>query len=941
MATGLCLWSLLLSAVAALGVGTLGIWLYQRRSYRKHSDRLRFLSVLIDTIPNPVYCKDTRGCYVDCNNAFASQMFGLPKEAVLGQTLRQLAARVHIPPEWLDLYQSQDEELLKKPGVQNFEAHAKYADGSVRQVLFSKATFCDRRGALSGFVGVIVDLSEHKQALQALQQSEEQLRRSQAHLQAIFDNAGMAVAISDASGRWSEVNQRAAQIFGCSFEEFINAGEEAQPPSGRKHPYQAVFDRLLSGEAAQHSLEKRYLCADGSVMWGHIMFTPVRDRDKRASEVIGLIWDITEQKLAQEALRESEERFRAIFENMSNGIGVIGCHGKYLQVNDQFAQMMGYSRQELLTLSPLDLTPSQDLLATKKQLEELLNGRQDSYHLEKRFQRKDGSIFWADVSATVMRGSQGGVQAYIGIIRDITERRRAQKELQLAKFSIERGADAAFWIGPDGRFLFINEAAWRRLGYAREELLSLTVHDIDPNFPKEVWGDHWQDLKARGSATFESLHRRKDGSVFPVEITANYLEFEGKEYNFAYAHDISKRKQSEEEKLRLESQLRESQKMEAVGQLAGGIAHDFNNVLSIILGNIALLKHILPKEFSATTPILGELSQIEHAAQRAATLTRQLLTFSRRQVAKPVILNLNQVVGDTEKMLRRIITENISLQLKLAGTLANVHADPGQLEQVIINLSLNARDAMPSGGILTLETANSILDHLYAARHAEIQPGNYVMLAISDTGCGMSEETQSHLFEPFFTTKPVGQGTGLGLATVYGIVRQSSGYIVAYSELNKGTTFKIFLPVASGSASTPASRVQDEESLHGHGIILLCEDDDGVRRLAAQILTQAGYTVLSAADGRQALKIAAQHKAVIDLLVTDVIMPDMNGRQLSAQLSASRPGLKTLYVSGYAADIIAHHGVLDPGVHFLEKPFSWHSLLKCVHLALTAVREDK
>lgn len=512
--------------------------------------------------------------------------------------------------------------------------------------------------------------------------------------------------------------------------------------------------------------------------------------------------------------------------------------------------------------------------------------------------------------------------------------RSTEASLRLTQFSIDHSSDPVYWIDSQGHLLYVNQSACRSLGYSRQELLTRTVHDLDPNYDQRAWGPHWQQLKQAGSLTFESLHRRKDGSVYPVEITANYLEYDGQEYNFAFAHDITKRKHAEQEKLRLEGQLRESQKMEAVGQLAGGIAHDFNNVLSIILGNIALLKHTLPPEFSSTTPILGELGQMEHAAQRAASLTRQLLTFSRKQVAKPLNLNLNQVVADIEKMLRRIITENISLRLELAPELANIHADPGQMEQVIINLSLNARDAMPKGGQLTLKTANLELSEAFVSRRAEIQPGKYVLLAISDTGTGMSPETQAHLFEPFFTTKPVGQGTGLGLATVYGIVKQSRGHITVYSELGRGTTFKIFFPTAAGLAAAAMPGTTIEDSLRGRERIVLCEDDEGVRHLATRILTKAGYTVLSAPGGKTALKLVTEHPGKIDLLVTDVIMPEMNGKEVAQALTQHFPGLKVLYISGYAANIIADHGVLDEGVHFLEKPFNWDSLLRAVRQAL-------
>jgi nitrogen-specific signal transduction histidine kinase/CheY-like chemotaxis protein len=375
--------------------------------------------------------------------------------------------------------------------------------------------------------------------------------------------------------------------------------------------------------------------------------------------------------------------------------------------------------------------------------------------------------------------------------------------------------------------------------------------------------------------------------------------------------DITPRRQ-------LEEQLRQSQKMEAVGRLAGGIAHDFNNVLTAILG----YSQMLLTDLSEGDPRREDVREIEQAANRAATLTRQLLAFSRRQVLQPQVLDLNALVENLDKFLRRLIGEDIDLRVHASPDLWLVSADSGQVEQVIMNLAVNSRDAMPTGGKLTIETGNVVLDAAYAQRHIAVTPGEYVMLAVSDTGTGMDEETQARIFEPFFTTKASGKGTGLGLSTVYGIVKQSGGNIWVYSEVGRGTTIKIYLPRESVSVLPPRQVRPETTDLQGTETILLVEDEDPVRALAAKILRGLGYQVMEAKLGREAITIADAHDAGIDLLLTDVVMPGYSGADLARKLAESRPALKVLFMSGYTDEAIIHHGVLDANIAYLQKPFT-------------------
>ena len=466
-------------------------------------------------------------------------------------------------------------------------------------------------------------------------------------------------------------------------------------------------------------------------------------------------------------------------------------------------------------------------------------------------------------------------------------------------------------------FLAVNEVAMRHYGYSREEFLGMTLEDL--RLPEDV------PRLRRQAATSEEgpveagewRHRKRDGSIIDVEITRHTLTFAGRPAALAMALDVTKRNY-------LESQLLQAQKMEAVGRLAGGIAHDFNNLLTVIFASSDLtLKHL-----NADDPHRPDVEEIQKAADRAAALTRQLLAFSRQQLLAPQVLDLNALVANLERMLQRVIGEDVELRTALAPALGAVRADPGQLERVIMNLVVNARDAMPQGGKLTIETADAELDRPYAQEHLPVQPGRYVMLAVSDTGIGMDPAIKAHIFEPFFTTKEKGKGTGLGLATVYGIVKQSGGYIWVYSEPGRGTTFKIYLPRVEADAEPLAPRSEPPASLRGSETVLLVEDEEAVRNLTRKALEAYGYAVLAAADGQEALRLASEYDGAIHLLLTDVVMPNMSGRELAGHLASVREETKVLYVSGYTDNTIVHHGVLEPGIAFLQKPFTPEALVR-------------
>jgi two-component system cell cycle sensor histidine kinase/response regulator CckA len=529
---------------------------------------------------------------------------------------------------------------------------------------------------------------------------------------------------------------------------------------------------------------------------------------------------------------------------------------------------------------------------------------------------------WCLVDAVpVFDPATGLLVEAVASITDITQRRRAETELRNTSDTlsalIQASPLAIFAFDPAGKLTSWNAAAERMFGWKAPEVLGHTLPGIAPDQLREFREHHLAVLAGKSFIDLEVRWQRRDGALLMLSLALAPLYGGLSEVRgvIALAADLTERK-------KLESQLRQSQKMEAVGQLAGGVAHDFNNLLTAIMGYTSLLLKVVPPQ----DPKHEDLLEIDRAAGRATELTQQLLAFSRRQMLKPTLLDLNAVLSDTMRLLGRLLGEHIELAILPDTALGMVRADRGQIEQVIINLAVNARDAMQGGGRLVLETRNVTLDRTYASQHPGATEGEFVMLAVTDTGTGMDAATQARIFEPFFTTKERGKGTGLGLSTVYGIIKQSGGTIYVYSEPEMGTTFKIYLPRVMAGGPTKMPALVKPANVRGTETVLVVEDEEGVRSLTCRVLQTYGYTVLEAENGGEALLIAEQHSSPIHLLLTDVVLPRMSGRKLAERLVRTQPDLRILYMSGYTDGSIVNHGILDPGTAFLQKPFTPEAL---------------
>ena len=653
-------------------------------------------------------------------------------------------------------------------------------------------------------------------------------------------------------------------------------------------------------------------------------------RRSAAGESLGFTMisnDLTESERAARELGQSELKYRRLFESAKDGILILeASSGRIVEINPFVLQLLGYAAEECIGKQLWDIGFFKDVEVSKRLFEELKSTGYVRYE-DMPLKTKDGRAVQVEFVSNVY--AAGGNTVIQCNIRDITQRKRAEEGLRQMSSIIEGLDECIIGDSLNGVIQSWNPAAERLFGYSAKEIIGTHVSILCPAHLVEDQSNLRALVRSgRKVQRRETVRVGKDGKPFDVTLSLSQIKnAEGELTGYsAVIWGIAKSKQ-------LEAQLRQSQKMEGIGRLAGGIAHDFNNLLTGIMG----YSEFLLGEIPPTDPKRNDVKEIIRAGQRAAALTRQLLAFSRQQVLVLRVLDINAVVGELNKMLRRIIGEHIDLTFLPGGDIGLVKSDPGQIEQIVMNLCVNAKDAMPKCGKLLIETSNVELGEEYVGTHPHIKTGLYVMMAISDTGCGMNAEVLSHLFEPFFTTKERGKGTGLGLSTVYGIVQQSGGSIDVSSSPGNGTTFKIYLPRANGAILPAKERAPAPGSYRGNEVILLVEDDEMVRKFASRVLNESGYSILPAKTPNEAIRICERHKDAIHLMLTDVVMPEMLGYELVQRLASIKPEMKVIFMSGYTEQSIIQRALLQ-GASFIQKPMAPEAIVRQIRKVLDAPR---
>jgi two-component system cell cycle sensor histidine kinase/response regulator CckA len=869
----------------------------------------------------------------------------------------------------------EDRELVRREVAKTIETKEPFdfyyrivrPDGEERIIQSTGNLVSDESGLPVRLFGTAQDVTDRTRIEQDLRQSEERYRD-------LVENAHDLIYEHDLNGNYTASNKAGERMTGYTLEESLqlNLAETIAPEYFAKG--QEMLRRKLAGESVT-AYDLVIIGKDGRHVPVEVN-TRLVFRDGVAVGVQGIARDITERKRIEEvqARRSAHALFRAhvsaAFATSDTPLSVTlnscvtaivehlgaACARVWnLNREEQMLELQASAGIDIHTVAAHGRVPVGSLMIGKIAAEcrpHITNDVQnDSRVSDKDWAVREGLVAFAGYPLRVENRLLGvmalfsreelpedtldALASVADLISQGIERRRAEEELREREERYRLLFDSnpqPMWVYDleTLAFLAVNEAAVHHYGYSRKDFLSMTIKDIRP--PEDIPA-LCRSLAGATGATDPATtwtHVKKDGTRIVVEVTSHLLVFDDRRAELILAHDITERLRLEGALLVSEEQLRQSQKLEAIGQLAGGVAHDFNNLLTVIGGYSSILLGKLPQG----SPHRGGIEEIKKASDRASSLTRQLLAFSRKQILQPKVLDLNVVVTDIEKMVRRLIGEDIDLLTISSPGLGKVKADPGQIEQVLLNLIVNARDAMPTGGKVTIETRNAVHSEEYAQRHATV-PGHFVMLAVSDTGIGMNSDVQPRIFDPFFTTKDSGKGTGLGLATVYGIVKQSGGNIWVYSEVGRGSTFKVYLPrvdeVIAHENSGPLRLMPK-----GTETVLVVEDEDQVRIILTEILTGQGYNVLSASDGEQALLISQNPDHDIKLLITDVVMPLMSGRELSERVSAVFPNLPILFMSGYTDDAIVRHGLLDEKLNFIQKPFDSTSVARKVREVLDA-----
>jgi hypothetical protein len=757
-------------------------------------------------------------------------------------------------------------------------------------------------------------MTQPTSAKQAVQASEERLCT-------LVECSSEGVVLVDHQGKVSYAGSSTIKLLGYTREELETRSVWALIHPDDLLASSETFAELARTPRGTATAEGRFLHQNGSWRWLEVTCRNLL-AEPAFQAVVANYRDVTDWKAAEERVF-----FQAsLLDQVRGAVVATDPDGKVVYWNRYAESLYQWTAEEAVGKSIFELTVPAEGVPRFKEIHRRVLGS-DRWEGEGVVQRRDGTTFLTEMVVSPIKDSQGRVTGVVGFATDVSERKKTEEALQQSEERYRllfESNPQPMWVYDIEtlRFLAVNQAAVEQYGYSREAFLEMTLRDIRPREDIPLLLDYLMNHGSGPAGIWR--HRKNDGAIVHVDLLPHSIVFGGRRAELVLVNDVT-------ERMRLEDQFRQAQKMEAVGRLAGGVAHDFNNILTVIVGYSEALLSKLELEDGLRLKVV----EIQKGCARAASLTRQLLAFSRQQVLRPKVLNLNALVLNISQMLRRLIGEDIELITRLAQDLGPVKADPGQLEQVLMNLVVNARDAMPRGGTLNIESSNVELGDTLSGVPIAVRPGPYVLLTVSDTGTGFDEATRSRLFEPFFTTKELGKGTGLGLSTVYGIVKQSEGYITVDSDPGRGATFRIYLPrsaepVNSLEVSVPAGPEKGTET------ILLVEDEEPVRSLMRAILEERGYRVLAASDGGEALRIAERHRDRIDVLVTDVVMPGMGGRELASRLVASRPETKVLFVSGHVDTAYVDRGLLGQEGAFLQKPFKPSDLARKVRELVAA-----
>jgi len=807
-------------------------------------------------------------------------------------------------------------------GQQSFsslELRFRRHDGSALWALVSRGLLFDDAGRYDGAILLVSDITEQRRA-------EDNLRLQAAAV----NSAANGIVVTDSTGTILWVNPAFTAMTGYASQDVV--GHNPRILKSGHHDsafYTDLWNTIRSGRVWRGEMVNRQ--KSGDLYCEEMTVAPVRSRDGEITHFVAIKQDVTARNQAREALRRNEERFRRLVENISDGIVAADAQGRIQYASESACRVTGYPRQQLVGRDLFQFVQPEDVPQIRSLFARVVQEPGSTRQWGARIKHKDGSWRYLEGSTANLL-QDPDIAALIINFRDSTARRETEEALIRAEARyraiFENATVGIYLSAPDGHYLSMNQTLACVYGFPSPVEAIQSGGDIKRFYVDARKWEEFRQILARDGAVrdFEyEVHRRDGTQRWLLESARAVYDEKGKLlYYEGVAEDVTERKI-------LELQLRQAQKLEAVGRLAGGVAHDFNNMLGVILGYGDILQSQLPPDH----PGLDSAAEMQKAARRAADLTRQLLAFSRKQILQPQVVSLNSLISDLNKMLRRLIGEHIELEFRPGEPVSSVKADPGQLEQVVMNLAVNARDAMPGGGRLSIETRNVSVDKEFAQRHSPMLPGDYVLLSIADTGTGMDSDTLSHIFEPFFTTKEQGKGTGLGLSIVYGVVKQSGGYIWVDSEPGHGTTFRIYLPPTSEVQPHLKSTEARQTSAGGTETILVVEDESRLREMIRVVLGGAGYKVLDARTGDEALLLVENLRQPLHLLIADIILPGkVSGSDLAQSMVAAHPEVRTLFMTGFGVELDSFGIEVAPDVMLLPKPFNADQLLRKVRETL-------